>query len=52
MNLKFVCKECNSILNFSSYYYTVSLIRESIVFCENCRKYVKSKLIDVDGGQK
>ena len=49
MNLKFVCKNCNSFLDFKDYFYKVSLIRESIVYCVNCRKYVKAKLIDVDG---
>lgn len=52
MNLKFVCKECNSILDFSNHYYSPSLIWESIVFCVNCRKYVKAKIIDVEGGCK
>lgn len=52
MNLKFVCKECNSFLNIPSNYKNLSLIRESIVFCEKCIKYVKAKLIDIDGGCK
>lgn len=52
MNLKFVCKECNSFLNYHNNYYKLSLISESIIYCVNCRKYVKAKLIDIDEGCK
>lgn len=49
MNLKVICNDCKNFIAIPDVYYNLSLVREKIVYCRKCKKYVRAQLIDMGG---